>query len=305
MPGLVPLLGLCAGVLGLLTGSFLNVIVYRLPSGISIVSPPSACPRCRARIKSFDNVPVLSWLLLRGKCRNCKTRISARYPLVEAGTAMFFAGVAWFAGLGWVSTSSTTGFGSTTGFSLTTRIGTTGDIDPVSGADSTAAGVLVLVAFLYLAAVSVALALIDIDTHRLPDAIVLPSYLVGGLLLGAAGVIGGDVDSMVRAAIGMAALWAAYLVMAVTYPGGMGFGDVKLAGVLGLYLGYLGWGQLVVGAFAAFLLGGIFAVGLLLAKRANRKSGIPFGPWMLVGAWVGVFFGAAVWDGYLTLLGVA
>lgn len=155
------------GVLGLLIGSFLNVVVYRVPNGKSIVSPPSACPRCGAEIKAYDNVPVLSWLLLRGKCRNCKTRISVRYPLVEFGTAVFFAVVGWAVLSDGVSTSSTTGTGSATRF---------GEV--VGGASIVVIG-LVLVAVLYLVAVSVALALIDLDTHTLPNAIVLPSYIVG------------------------------------------------------------------------------------------------------------------------------
>lgn len=281
------------GILGLLIGSFLNVVVYRVPNGKSIVSPPSACPRCGAEIRAYDNVPVLSWLALRGKCRNCKTRISARYPLVEFGTAVFFAVVAWMVLSGGVSTSSTAGFGSTTGFG-----------SAIGDASSVGIG-LILVAFLYLAAVSVALALIDLDTHKLPNAIVLPSYVVGGVLLGAAGLVDGSFEALLRAGIGMVSLCLAYFLMALAYPGGMGLGDVKLAGVLGLFLSFLGWGPLAVGAFAAFLLGGLFGVALLAAKRANRKSGIPFGPWMLAGAWVGIFFGSAVWDGYLTLVGLA
>ncbi|MEJ3404469.1 A24 family peptidase [Rathayibacter sp. YIM 133350] len=169
----------------------------------------------------------------------------------------------------------------------------------------TASRVLLLVAFLYLAAVSVALALIDIDTHRLPNVIVLPSYLVAGVLLGASAIFAGDGGAILRAGIAMVVLAGAYLLMALAYPGGMGLGDVKLAGVLGLYLGYLGWGQVLVGAFAAFVLGGVFALGLVVAQRATRKSGIPFGPWMLAGAWVGIFFGGAIWDGYLSLMGLA
>jgi leader peptidase (prepilin peptidase)/N-methyltransferase len=168
-----------------------------------------------------------------------------------------------------------------------------------------AAGILVLIAYLYLAAVSIALALIDLDVRRLPNSIVLPSYLVGIALLGAASILSGDYMALLRAGIGLAALWAAYLALALAYPGGMGFGDVKLAGVLGLFLGYLGWGELVIGAFAAFLLGGLFGIGLLLTRRASRKSGIPFGPWMLTGAWAGILFGGPLWNGYLSLLGVA
>ncbi|GAB3028540.1 hypothetical protein GCM10027052_00090 [Parafrigoribacterium mesophilum] len=167
-----------------------------------------------------------------------------------------------------------------------------------------AAWVLGLIAFLYLAAISVVLALIDLDTHTLPNRIVLPSYIVGVALLGMSSVLAGDYGQLLRAGIGMAALWLAYLAMAFAYPGGMGFGDVKLAGVLGLYLAWLGWGTLIVGAFAAFLLGGLFAVGLLIARKAGRKSGIPFGPWMLLGCWVGTFFGDSIARGYLVLVGL-
>jgi leader peptidase (prepilin peptidase) / N-methyltransferase len=116
--------------------------------------------------------------------------------------------------------------------------------------------------------------------------------------------LSGDYPALLRAGIGMAALWLAYLAMALAYPGGMGFGDVKLAGVLGLYLAWVGWGALAVGAFAAFLLGGLFSIGLIIARKAGRKSGIPFGPWMLAGAWVGIFFGESIASGYLTLVGL-
>jgi prepilin signal peptidase PulO-like enzyme (type II secretory pathway) len=92
--------------------------------------------------------------------------------------------------------------------------------------------------------------------------------------------------------------------MALIYPGGMGFGDVKLAGVLGLFLGWLGWAPLMVGAFSAFVLGGLFSIVLLFTRRANRSSGIPFGPWMVAGAWVGIFFGNAITSGYLSLVGL-
>ncbi|WP_346233198.1 prepilin peptidase [Parafrigoribacterium mesophilum] len=269
-----------AGGFGLLIGSFLNVVAYRVPLRRSIVSPPSACPTCGTAIKGYDNIPVLSWLMLRGRCRNCASPISVRYPIVELGTGLLFAAVAlWFG----VSTSSTTAASSTGGV---------------------AAWVLGLIAFLYLAAISVVLALIDLDTHTLPNRIVLPSYIVGVALLGMSSVLAGDYGQLLRAGIGMAALWLAYLAMAFAYPGGMGFGDVKLAGVLGLYLAWLGWGTLIVGAFAAFLLGGLFAVGLLIARKAGRKSGIPFGPWMLLGCWVGTFFGDSIARGYLVLVGL-
>jgi leader peptidase (prepilin peptidase)/N-methyltransferase len=104
--------------------------------------------------------------------------------------------------------------------------------------------------------------------------------------------------------LGMAGLWAVYALLALAYPGGMGYGDVKLAGALGLFLGFAGWGELVIGAFAAFVLGGLFSIGLLIARRATRRSGIPFGPWMLGGAWIGLVAGGSIASAYLTLIGV-
>ena len=197
-----------AGGFGLLIGSFLNVVAYRVPLRRSIVSPPSACPTCGTAIRSRDNIPVISWILLRGRCHSCRSPISARYPIVELGTGVFFAAVAVWFGVSGVSTSSTTGIGSATGVST----------------GSTTGWILALVAFLYLAAISVVLALIDLDTHTLPNRIVLPSYVVGIALLGAASVLSGDFGALLRAGIGMAALWLAYLAMALAYPGGMGFG---------------------------------------------------------------------------------
>lgn len=254
------------GVLGLLIGSFLNVVVWRVPRGESVVTPPSACPRCGHRIRGRDNVPVLSWLLLRGRCRDCSAPISGRYPLVEAVTGVLFALVAVRLGLSWA-----------------------------------------LPAYLYLAAVGVALALIDLDVHRLPDAIVKPSWaVVAALLTLASWNPGGEADwsALLRAAIGALALWLFYLALVIIKPGGMGWGDVKLAPLLGAALGWLGWGSLTVGAFGAFLLGGLFSIGLLLTRRAGRKSGIPFGPWMIAGAALGVAVGEPLWRWYLDLLGL-
>jgi leader peptidase (prepilin peptidase)/N-methyltransferase len=266
------------GIFGLVIGSFLNVVIYRVPNGMSLVTPASTCPKCGNAIKGYDNVPVLSWLLLRGKCRNCKSGISARYPAVEIGTAIFFAVVA-------------------------AVLAATLATNPTPAA--TIAQIIQIAAFLYLSAITVALAMIDIDTHTLPNSIVLPGYIVGILMFVAASVVGGDYTALIRAGIGMAALGGIYLLIALIYPAGMGFGDVKLAGVLGLFLGWSSWGALVVGGFSAFLLGGLFGIALIVFRGAKRKSGIPFGPWMLAGAWLGIFFGNWIWDGYLSLLGLA
>ncbi|MEK6309086.1 MAG: prepilin peptidase [Curtobacterium sp.] len=265
-------------VLGLVVGSFLNVVVHRVPAGLSVVAPASSCPRCGHDIRARDNVPVVSWVLLRGRCRDCSTRISARYPLVESATAVLFFLVV--VGLGPALVEARDGF-------------------------AAAAATAQLVAMLYLMATSVALTLIDLDVHRLPNALVLPAYPVIAVLLAASSALDGDWPALLRGLIGLVVLGGAYLVLAVAVPGGMGLGDVKLAGVLGLVLAYLGWGPLAVGAFGAFVLGGSFAIGLMVLGRAKRGSGIPFGPWMLGGAWLGVFLGRTLADGYLRIIGLA
>jgi leader peptidase (prepilin peptidase)/N-methyltransferase len=274
-------IALAGGVVGLAIGSFLNVVVYRVPAGLSIVAPPSACPKCGHRIRGFDNVPVLSWLVLRGRCRDCREPISARYPAVELGTGVLFVIVVWRFLAGGTSLDATS-----------------------AGGTSVAIATPLLIAFLYLAAVSVALALIDLDVRRLPNVIVLPSLLVAAALMSLEGILSGDYSSLIRAGISAAALFSFYFLLAFLYPGGMGFGDVKLAAVLGLYLGWLGWGNLIVGTFAAFLLGGLFGIGMMIFRKAGRKSTIPFGPWMLLGAWIGILFGANITAGYLAMLGL-
>lgn len=265
------------GVLGTLIGSFLNVVVYRVPAGRSIVSPPSACGACGHPVRAYDNIPVLSWMLLRGRCRDCGARISARYPLVEFGTAVLFGVVAWRFLPGVLAAPTTA---------------------------ATASAVVVLVAFLYLAAISLALALIDLDVARLPDAIVLPAYAVGPALLGTASLLVGDPWTLARAAAGAGILAAVYLTLAVVRPGGMGSGDIKLAGVLGFFLAWLGWDALAVGCIAGFLLGGAFGVALIALRKARRRTAIPFGPWMLAGAWVGILAGAPLAYWYLSLFGL-
>ena len=245
-------------VLGLLVGSFLNVVIWRVPRGESVVSPPSACPSCGVEIRWYDNIPVLSWLFLRGKCRNCGNGISVRYPLVEFGTGMLFAVMAGIFGFTWE-----------------------------------------LPAYLYFAAISVALGLIDLDVKRLPNVIVLPSYAVAGLLLLVPAILQPSWPEYANAWLGALALFAFYFALAYIYPAGMGLGDVKLAGVLGLYLGWLGWGVLLVGGFLGFFLGALVGVGLIIFNRAGRKTAIPFGPFMLLGTLFGIIWGPALSDLYL------
>lgn len=271
-PAMIAIVILFFGLLGLVIGSFLNVVVYRVPAGISLMRE-SRCPSCDAPVRPWQNVPVVSWLVLRGRCASCGAPISPRYPLVELATGLAFAGVAWLFLFG-------------------------GDL-PLG------ARIAVTAVYLYLAAISIALTLIDIDTHRLPNSIVLPSYLVVAVLFTVACLLGAEWEALLRAAIGGVVLYAFYLLLRLVRPSGMGGGDVKLAGVLGACLAWLGWGALVVGAFAAFVLGGVFGLALIAARRAGRKTAIPFGPFMLAGAWVGILAGQPIADWYLGLFAIA
>ena len=272
--GGVVILALPTAVFGVLIGSFLNVVVYRVPRGLSIVAPPSACPGCDTRITARDNVPVLSWLVLRAACRSCGMRISARYPAVELLTGGLFVLAAVHV-LGAAPTGSPVAVG------------------------------LELLAYLHLAAISVALTAIDLDVRRLPDSLVLPAYGVGLLLLGTADVLRDDPVALATACAGSGGAVLLYLALALAKPGGMGLGDVKLAGVLGLFLGQAGAAQLVVGIAAGFLLGGLFGVVLLLTRRAGRSTAMPFGPWMIAGAWVGLLAGEPIARAYLAVTGLA
>ena len=247
-----------AALAGLLLGSFANVVIWRVPRGESVVSPPSACPRCGARIRWWQNVPVVSFLVLRGRCASCRAPISWRYPLIELGTAALFALTAWWRGA---------------------------EFD--------------LPAFLALAFVALVLTAIDIEHRRLPNAIVLPAVLAFVALL----ALTGEWGALLRAVIAGAALFAFYLAIALIAPRGMGMGDVKLAALVGLALGWIGWDALVVGAFAAFVFGSIGGL-VVMARGGSRKSAIPFGPWMLLGMAVGLVAGPAVSAWYLGMLGL-
>ncbi|MCJ7724913.1 MAG: prepilin peptidase [Acidimicrobiia bacterium] len=245
-------------VLGLMIGSFLNVVVYRVPLGKSVVHPPSACPNCHAPIRPRDNIPVVSWLLLRGRCRDCGNPISPRYPLVEAGTSAAFAGVALLVGESWT-----------------------------------------LPAYWVAAAVAIALALVDLDHRRIPNAILFPGLAAVWALLVPGALADGDPWSLARAAGGAAAYFGLLLVIAVAARGGFGFGDVKLALLLGTFLAHRSWEALSVGVFGGFLIGGLIGAGLLLVRRLGRKDAMPFGPAMVMAAGLAVVWGEPIVTWYL------
>ncbi|MBA2952735.1 prepilin peptidase [Nocardioides sp. MAH-18] len=243
------------GVLGLVVGSFLNVVAHRVPRGESVVRPPSACPQCHTVIRTRHNIPVLGWLVLRGRCYDCGLPISVRYPTVEAATGVLFA----LAGLRFADQPT------------------------------------LLVAYLAFAGIAVALAVIDLDVHRLPNVIVLPSYPVLGVLL-ALGVGGAG---LLRAGVGAALLFAFFYVVAIVAPGGIGFGDVKLAGVVGGMTAAVSWGAFLTSALGGFFLGAVAGVLLMLGRRASRKTAVPFGPFMLLGAWASILGASGIGQLYL------
>jgi leader peptidase (prepilin peptidase) / N-methyltransferase len=279
---LVPVVAVAA-LLGAIVGSFLTVVIRRVPARASILRPGSACPICNHAIRTRDSIPIASWLILRGRCRDCGHPISRLYPVVEVTTATIFAGVTL-----WLMAPSSP----------------VASIAHSAGGRGVIAVALVTGAFLWFAASSVALTAIDLAAHRLPNAVVVPGYVVVIVGLVMAAAIAGDWTRAGITVAGTAILLVTYGLMAATWRGAMGGGDVKLAGVIGGFLGFVGWAALAIGAIAAFLLGGIASIALLLTRRATRTSGIPFGPWMLAGAWIGIIAGQPLMKSYLSLFGI-
>jgi leader peptidase (prepilin peptidase)/N-methyltransferase len=240
-----------AAVAGAALGSFLNVLVYRLPRGESLITPGSHCPSCHASVKPYDNVPVLAWVWLRGHCRACRARISPRYPLVEAVTAGLCVAV----------------------------------VLARSGAAPIALGLATVL-------VAVPIAAIDVEHHVIPNKITAPAALLA-LVLGSALDPSGEPARLIAAAIA----GGAFLVVAFAVPQGMGMGDVKLAGLLGLLLG-----SSVAPALLIALLTGVLTGVVVLARRApgeRRGTGVPFGPFLALGGVAAVFWGHAIVAAYL------
>ncbi len=275
-------------IFGLLVGSFLNVVIHRVPVMLErawrrdalaldgkeppaeetydLIRPRSACPACKAPITALQNIPVVSWLLLKGRCSNCRAPISARYPVVEILTALLSATVAWQFGFGW-----------------------------------TLAAALVLTWFL------IALAFIDIDTQLLPDSLTLPLLWLGlltALVLPHAEGARLPVDlraAVIGAIAGYLALWSVYhLFRLLTGKEGMGFGDFKLLAALGAWLG---WQMLLPIVIASAGVGAVVGVTAILFRR--HKAGIPmaFGPYLAAAGWLMLVFGPQLVESYLGLYG--
>lgn len=251
-----------AAILGLIFGSFATVAVHRIPKRQSFVRGRSECPACGRRISAADNIPVLSYVMLRGRCRNCGARISARYPLIELATAVLFA-------LAVLK------------FGLTVEA-------------------VVYAGFFWTLVV---LSAIDLEHRLLPNRIVYPAFVVGWLALIVVAVTSDETDRLIDAGVGAVLFGGFFVVVALLVPAGMGGGDVKLGFVLGTFLGYLdGPGVVLAGMFLSFLGGSIVGIGLIFLRGRNRKSMVPFGPFLAFGAILAVFVGRPLVDGYLRLL---
>jgi leader peptidase (prepilin peptidase) / N-methyltransferase len=245
--------------LGLVFGSFLTVAIHRVPAQESLLRPRSRCPSCGTPLRNVDNIPVVSWLMLRGRCHACGARIPAVYPLMELATGGLFVAVALVYDDPWQAIL----------------------LAPFCG-------------------MLVALSVIDIQVKRLPNRLVYPSVLIAAPYIVLADLAGGHLDA-IRAGLGFLAYGVGLLIVALIAPQGMGMGDVKLAGLIGLVLGSLGIGLVAVAAGFGILFGGVGAIVALLSG-AGRKSKVPYGPFMAAGALVAVFVGQRIADAYLGLI---
>jgi leader peptidase (prepilin peptidase)/N-methyltransferase len=247
--------GLVSLPFGLAVGSFMTVVVSRVPAGESVVRPRSRCPRCGTEIANRDNIPLISWLVLRGRCRSCGEGIPVRYPLLEVSTAALVVAAAVSYELPWVA--------------------------------------VMMAAFLSLMP---AIAWIDIEHRIIPNRITYPAFIAFTAYVVAAWAFDGGTDP-VRALVG-ALLYAGALFVVAIVSRGMGMGDVKLALVIGVVLGALGLRFVGVAAAGAVLFGGVGGI-VALATGRDRKSAIPFGPYMAAGAVVAAFWGERIADWYL------
>lgn len=276
------LFSILASVFGLMVGSFLNVVIYRLPvmmrrswrkecleylglpaeppqPEFNLVLPPSRCPACGTAIKPHQNIPVISYVALRGKCAHCRHPIALRYPLIEAFTALMSFMVAWHFGFG-----------------------------PQA------------LAALLLTWALIALSFIDIDHQLLPDSISLPLLWLG-LLLNVSGVFTDSHASIIGAVSGYLALWSVYhLFKLATGKEGMGYGDFKL---LALFGAWLGWQSLPLIILLSSLIGTIISVALIVATKRDHRIPVPFGPYLAIAGWIALLWGERINSLYLASFG--
>jgi leader peptidase (prepilin peptidase) / N-methyltransferase len=238
---------------GLAVGSFLNVVIYRVPRHESIISPRSRCPTCASPIKEYDNIPVISWLVLHGRCRNCQAAISPRYLVVELIGAALFGGLAARMGYAWQ-----------------------------------------LPAYLVFLSSLLALSCIDLELLVLPKKVIYPTLVLVTLLLVAASAATHDWDRLLIASISAAGWFVVFFFMNFASPRILGFGDVRLAPLLGVALGWLGWRYVILGFFSANVIGAVIGVSLIAAKRMKRDQPVPYGVFLSAGAAIAIFAGPEI-----------
>jgi leader peptidase (prepilin peptidase)/N-methyltransferase len=275
-----PLFIALAGLIGLLVGSFLNVVIHRLPKMMerewqaqcaelnggaphttppyNLIKPRSACPQCNHQISALENIPVISYLILGGKCKNCRTPISIRYPIVEAVSGMLSAFAAWHFGFG--------------------------------------AAALAAIVFIWI---MLALTCIDLDTQLLPDDITLPLLWLG-LLLNLNGVFTSLDNAVIGAMVGYLILWGVYWAFKLTTgKEGMGYGDFKLLAAIGAWLG---WQMLPLVILLSSVVGAVVGITLIIAVKHGRNTPIPFGPYLAGGGLIALFWGTQLTQNYLQLM---
>jgi leader peptidase (prepilin peptidase)/N-methyltransferase len=245
---------------GLAFGSFATVLEARIPNGPSIVSGGSVCPNCGVGIKPWHNIPVIGYLVLGGKCANCKAKISPKYPATEIITVLLFVASVLSYGLSFSA--------------------------------------LAMCAF---AVVTMPLLLIDLRLQRLPNKLTYSLALTGLVVALAQYIATGDAGHLLAAILSGLIPFVAFFLLALFSGGGMGLGDVKLAGGLGLALGVTAWQSSFAAFVIAFLLGGVVAAALLVLRRAGRKHQIPFGPYLIAGAWISYLGGPILQQALLSL----
>jgi leader peptidase (prepilin peptidase)/N-methyltransferase len=246
---------------GLAIGSFLNVVIYRLPREKSILKPPSSCPGCGARIRFYDNIPVLSFILLRGHCRNCGFRIPVRYPVVEllAGILPLFA-VYYF------------------GFT-------------VKGFEA-----------VFLSLIFIPIFYIDLDYTIIPDLFTLPGAAMGFALSFVPGSFIGWQQSLIGLLVGGGSFYLVALIGQFVFrKEALGLGDVKFAAMLGAFLG---WEILLLIMILASFFGSVVGIAMIYFAGKGRKSYIPFGPFLVISAWISIYFGPSIIKAYLDFVGL-
>lgn len=266
-------------IISLMVGSFLNVVIYRLPvmmekgwkqeyqayfnpeqnadanqTTFNLVKPDSTCPKCQHKIRAWENIPLVSWIILGGKCSQCKSPISARYPAVELLTAVASVMIAWHFGFGWQAATA-----------------------------------------IFLTWSLIALIFIDIDKMLLPDQITLPLMWLG-LLISTSGVFVSSFDAIIGAAAGYLSLWSVYwLFKLLTGKEGMGYGDFKLLAALGAWMG---WQHLAIIILLSSFVGAVIGITYIVLKGRDKGSHIPFGPYLAIAGWLTLMYGGQIADAY-------